>query len=521
VLTRSDLVRRALAGGTALSLGGLAGLADEAWAATPKPTRGGQLRVGAVGGGSKESLDPNVGFNESDVMRHRALFEGLVEFGKKGRIVNQLAREIAPNGDASVWTIRLRPGVVFHDGKPFTADDVIYSLKYMLDPTNKSASLTLLQPVLDPSGIERVDSGTVRLRLKQSNSLLPQVLAERTMKMFPSGATGRALDSNPVGTGPFKFQSWTRGERSLFVRNGNWSARGAFGPAYVNELLVLSITEATSRFNALLGGQLDIAADVGASLGRVAQRNSRLRVLSTPSASFTAFYMALNAAPFNDVRVRQAFRLMIDRPQIIKSVLAGRGKLGNDLSSWFDPNYASDLPQRPHDPEKAKALLKRAGRAGLHLSLATSDAAQAMLESATLFKEQAKTAGVRIDLQKVASDQYYNVYPRTPWGQTNWGGRPFASMVSYAFLEGASFNETHWVRPKFTKLFLTALRTSNAAKRKALLVDAQHLLWDDGGYIIWGFPNTIDAMTKKVKGLVGSPLRPCNFYDVSSVYLLK
>jgi len=471
-----------------------------------------------IGGGQSESLDPNVGPTEVDVFRNRAIFEGIVEFGKGGQVVNQLAEEFTPNKDASIWTIKLRKGILWHDGKPLTADDVVYTFKYFLDPKNKSLSSSLVAPTLRPSGIRKIDSRTVQLHLTKSHSLLPQVYAERTVKIFQNGATAAQLGSNPIGTGPFMFKSWKRGERSLFVRNPHWFARGAFGPTYVDSLEIIAINQPVSRVNALAAGQVDMASDIGAKLASTVAKNSKLTLVEGASAAFTEFYMDMTADPFKDNRVRTAFKLMTDRKQMVANALAGHGRLGNDLPSWFDPNYARSLPQRQHDPEQAKALLKAAGKEGLTVELVTADFAVGALESATLLVGQAKQAGVNLKLKTIPGDQYYSTYPRTPFAQSNWGGRPFVPFAQYAFVPGAPDNETRFSNGTFNNLFFAALKTTNPARRKELLVEAQKLLWNTNGYIIWGFPNGIDATSAKVKGLTPSPIRPLNYYDVTHVY---
>src|SRR5207248_3264700 len=159
-------------------------------------------------------------------------------------------------------------------------------------------------------------------------------------------------------------------------------------------LEIIAINEPVSRVNALAAGQVDVVSDIGANLAPVVSKNKKLTLVEGPSAKFTEFYMDMTADPFKDVRVRTAFKLMADRKQMVASALAGHGKLGNDLPSWFDSNYAHSIPQRQHDPEQAAALLKAAGKEGLTIELVTADFAVGALESATLLASQAKQAGV-------------------------------------------------------------------------------------------------------------------------------
>jgi peptide/nickel transport system substrate-binding protein len=221
-----------------------------------------------------------------------------------------------------------------------------------------------------------------------------------------------------------------------------------------------------------------------------------------------------------DNRVRQAFRLMVDREQIIKTVLRGYGKLGNDLFSPFDPNFAREIPQRPYDPEKAKFLLKQAGRANLVVSLYTGDAGPGMLDSSILIAQQARKVGVTIKLDKVPADQYYTLrYMKAPFESTDWGQHPLDTQVAQSLNSDAPYNETDWKRPAFDKITSEARRTLNPRKRHELWVEAQRMLWDQGGYIIWGFADYIDAYSAKVHGLKPSSVRPLGWYTFTDVYL--
>ncbi len=510
-LTRRELIGGALAGSAALSaLGALTGRAQ----AAPARIRGGRFRVGVVGSGSSETLDPNKTISEIDIVRIAQLYEGLTDFDPNGRAINRLAAGFSPNSDATVWKVALRQGVEFHDGSPFTADDVVYSLRYILDPANKTTGASSLS-FLKGENVRKLDTYTVELRLDQPLSVLPVALGERTIKIFKQGATADDLGSRPNGTGPFKFESWTRGERSLFVQNPSYRESGL---PLLGEVEIISITDATARLSALIAGQIDALSQLDFKLIAVAQGAGNVKLVEKPSGAYTAPYMRLDRDPFIDNRVRQAFRYMVDRDQIIRQVLAGHGKIGNDLPSWFDADYAREIPQRPYDPERAKALLKAAGKERLTVTLHTSDAAPAMLDSSTLIAEQAKKVGVRIVLAKHPADQYYSgPYLKVTFANTNWGGRPLVPQYQLAYLRNAVYNETEWKLSKFDRLFAKALASPDAAKRHAILGQAQRLLWNQGGMIIWGFLNNLDAVSTKVQGITPSVIRPLGYYDFRRV----
>ena len=482
-------------------------------AAQETPKRGGRLRVGMVGGGTSETLNPNRAVNEVDVARTHVLFDQLTDVGPDGEIVNVLAEEFSPNPDGTLWKIKLRSGVKFHDGSPLRAQDVVYSLRYILDPDTRSQGAKELT-FLRPQNVRAADGTTVELELDQPIVMLPAVLSSRAIYMFKEGTKDF---ERPIGTGAFKFEKWTRGERSLFSRHDDyWRS----GQPHLDELEIIAIDDASARLNALAAGQIDALAHLDPKLASVVEANPNLETLDKPSGVYTCQYMFVDTAPFDDPRVREAMRLLVDRRQIVDNALLGFGRVGNDLSNWFDTDYAGALPQREHDPDKARALLKKAGHENLNVSLATSDVAVGMLDSSTLIAEQARQAGVTVSIDKAPTDQYWSThYLQTPFGCTHWGYRPLDSQIAQGLNSDAPFNETHWKREDFDKLTNEARRTLDEGKRRELWVAAQTMLWEEGGYIIWGFLNNLDAHATRVKGFKGSVVRPLGWYAFEDVWL--
>ena len=517
-LRRRQFVQGALAGAATIGAAGLLPGLDSASAATfaaapASPTRGGRLRIGIAGGGSAETLDPNQGVGETDVARAHCLYERLVDYAPDGSLVNQLARDFSYNSDGTVWKIKVRPGVLWHDGTPLTAADVVYSMKYWINPANKTQAGTELT-FLKSNNIRALDPSTVQITLSSPNAILPSILSSRAMYIVKNGTTSFA---KPNGTGPFKFKSWTRGERSLFVRFDGYRKHN--GP-YLGELEFISINDPATRLNALSAGQVDAIVAVDPKLVSTIQANPNLRILQHNSGLWPSQFMEVDRAPFTDNRVRLAFKYMVDRKAIIDTVLLGHGLLGNDIPCPFDPDYAHEIPQRPYDPEKARFLLKQAGHAGMTVTLYTSDVYSGILDSSVVLAEQAKKVGVTINLNKVPGDQYWSsTYLKVPFEITYWGQKPLSSQFAQGFESTATFNETHWNRPDFDRLVRQARRTLDATKRHELWVAAQRLVWQDSGYLIWGFYPLIDGYSAKVHGLVPSSARNLGWYSFTDVYL--
>jgi peptide/nickel transport system substrate-binding protein len=505
-LTRAELLRRAAAGGavilgsSALSESALAGV-DALDAATPK--RGGTFRIGVSGGSTKDFIDGQNIVTRPDQARIVTGWETLVGFDRNFKLVfNGLAESIEHNKRGNVWTIRVHQGIEFHNGKTLLADDVMYSLRRLINPKLKLFGGAALKSI-DPNGMKKLDKLTVRLTLTQPDGTILDALGQYVAGIVPVGYSPNAVGAaNPnIGTGPFKLQSFTPGQQSVHVRNPNyWRS----GQPYFDKVIIIDFPDDTARVNALRGGQVDAITDVPPAQVAVVDGGGGLKVLESPSAAWTPICMRVDVEPFNDVRVRQAMRLIANRPQMVQQALSGHGKIGNDLYAPFDEAYASDLPQRKQDIEKAKSLLKAAGQEKLTVDLQSSNGAVGMNEGAQVFAQQAKAAGVTINVKILDSSTFYgDQYLKWPMSTDFWGSRNYLSQVAAGSLPSSPYNETHWPGTKdakFLALYNQAVKTVDRTKQRAIMHEMQKMEYDDGGYIIWGFSTLLDGYSTKVKG---------------------
>jgi peptide/nickel transport system substrate-binding protein len=513
-MTRREALRKAIAGGAALSAGGLlaacggssggsssgASSSSGAAAAPAKLRTGGVLRIGATGGGAKDTIDAHLPTTDPDIMRQWNMYESLAvrspDFSKLDMLV---AESIEPVGaKPNAWTVRLKDGIEFHNGKTVGADDVIFSLKRITDPKAPKTGNSSLS-YIDRDNLKKIDERTVRIPLKLTNAAFPDDLGQYFNAIVPTDYDPK----KPVGTGPFKFQSFTPGQRSVFVKNPNYWQTGR---PYADQLVIIDFTDDTARTNALLGGQVEAINNLPASQVAAIKGNPNLKVLNSPTGAWQPFTMRIDAAPFDDVKVRQAFRLIVDRDQMIQQVLSGFGSVANDLYGRYDPAYAKDLPQRKQDLEQAKSLLKSAGKEGLTVELVTAPVFQGVVEAAQVFAEQAKGAGVNVKVRKVDTGSFYDPdkYLKYPFAQDFWASRAYLAQVAQGDLPNSPFNETHWGKGKFQSLINQARGEVDDAKRADILHQAQQMQYDQGGYIIPYFSNIIDAYSAKVSGFVAA-----------------
>jgi peptide/nickel transport system substrate-binding protein len=500
-LNRRQFLRGVAATGAAAGAGGLiAACSSSTTPATTNvaPKRGGNLNIGLSGSSGADTLDPHGGLTFIDSARAQGLYQSLLQMDSRAQIQMVLAEEITAN-NPSEWIIRLHPGITFHDGKPLTAQDVIYSFRRIKTGKNKEgfpfSGNNALGP-MDLAGLKALDSRTVKVPfLSPYASFTEQLEYWYFLYIIPDGFNPDT--QKPNGTGPFVYQSFTPEQRSVFTRNPNfWQS----GLPYVDTLTIIDFPDTTSLQDALTTGQIDAASGFDgpqmAALGTV----SGVTTVPSHTGSITPFTMRVDQAPFNDVRVRQALRYLVDRPQFIDSALDGYGVVANDVFSPYDPDFDNAL-HREQDIPRAKALLKQAGHENLTVKLVTAPAATGMVAMATVLKEQASAAGVNIILDDVPTTTFLGPnYLSWTFSQDFYTYDPYLMQVSTSMLPTSPFNETHTDSPTLNSLYQQANATLDASVRKQIVYEMQTFDFNEGGYIIPAYIDSLDAYSTKITG---------------------
>jgi len=487
--------RRFLATTAGVALAGSGTFAGAARAAGAKT-----LRIAAgEADGPKGTMDPALSTADPDAARISLAFERLVILDDTFTPKPQLAKSWESNAAADVWTFHLHSGIKFQDGSPFTAKDVVYSYKRLLDPATASPAASSLS-VLDPAGIEAVDDATVRFKLKSVVVEFPSLIANRFTYILKEGQPADQIRTQGIGTGPFKVQHFVPGEDpSVFVKNEHYWRPGL---PKVDVVELRSIPDSAARIAAIASGQVDLVWDLPRIGIDSLEKNPEVKVVSVRSPFVLNLAVWTDTAPFDDVRVRRAMKYVVDREKIKRLVVGGRGQVGDDdpVAPWV--RYALDEPARKRDIAKAKALLAEAGHPnGLDLELFTSNVTPGFIELATVYQAMAGEAGINVKITKTPEGEYWdNIWLKKPFICSSWSGRGADDALSVAYLSDSKWNETHWHRPEFDKLVAEARTTVDATKRGDLYKAAQKLLRDDGGAIIPVFPDAIGATRANVSG---------------------
>jgi peptide/nickel transport system substrate-binding protein len=511
LLPRREFIKLAAAAGISTTvLGSL--LNTTALALTETPKRGGRLTVGVEATQTTDSLDPGAYNGAADILRGNAVYDMLVIRGSDLLPVPYLAESWESNKDASKWVFKLRKGVEFHNGKDFTADDVIYSFGHHIREKSESPAKAYFGQIKE---MKKLTKHTIEFTLAASNADFPIILSDTRAHMIPEGYSD--FRTTTIGTGPFKVKEFKAGSTYLFERNHNYWGSG--GP-YVDEIEYIGIGDPTARVNALLSGDIDMLLMLDAKAAPLIKRRKDMSLIQAKSGQSRILAMMLDRAPSNNKDLRMAMKYGIDREMILRNVYKGLGHIGNDHPiSPIDPYYNHDIPQRTYDPEKARYYIKKAGMENVPIDLYTSAVTgSGSIPSCEIFQESARAAGVKLNLIKSPEDTYWsNVWMKKPICTSAWDPRPVPDMMfSIAYKSGGSYNETAWSNTKFDKLLVEARGETDFKKRKAMYGEMQSMLQDDGGMIVMAFFDYLDAANKNVKGITPHSAGPLGFYQFAT-----
>jgi peptide/nickel transport system substrate-binding protein len=500
-LARRDVLQGLLAAGMVASAGTVGSVQpnSQGTAFSDTPKRGGRIRVASVSSSTADTLDPAKGALSTDYARLYMVYSGLTQFDSTLTAQPALAEEIHDSGRI-VWTFKLRKGLQFHDGKPLTPADVVYSLLRHKNPAIASKVKTIAEQFQE---VRATGPNEVQIRLTGANADLPAILATSHFLIVQDGTTEFRT---AVGTGPYRCKEFNPGVRTVGVRNPNyWKP----GKPYLDEIELVGIADESSRVNALLSGDVQLVNAVDPrSIRRVAASPDHA-VQETKSGLYTDLIMRQGVSPTGDPDFVLAMKYLLDRELTRKALFRGYATLANDQP--IHPGnryYLADLPQRPYDPERAKFLLKKAGLIGTRLVVYASPAAEGSVDMASLLQESAAGIGLNLAVNRVPADGYWsNHWMKHPLGFGNTNPRPTADLLfSTCFKSDAPWNEAAWKSEQFDQLLLAARGEADEVKRKQMYGDMQVLVHEKGGVGIPVFISLIDGYDRRLRGYGSIPI---------------
>ena len=461
-----------------------------------------------------------------------------VESSNAGRMVNDyltktgvdnvtrpaLCAKWEASEDLKTWTLYLRKDVKWHDGRQFTAEDVVWNLKHVLDPATGSSVLGLFKGFImedyetgekddkgnpkkssrlwDAQAIQKVDDFTVRLNGKSAQLAIPENLFHYPL-LIMDPASGGIHKVGANGTGAFTMVEDEVGRRQVYKPNKNYWGGGP----YVDEWQNIDLgDDAAAALSALASKQVD-----GLYLGEIAQLDA-MRQLShvqiyDVGTAYTAVARFHPQKPFDDKRVRQAMRYAIDSESVLKISYRGLGLPGEHHHVCkVHPEYAQLAPFK-QDVAKAKKLLADAGYPnGIDVEIAARPQPDWELVAVQTMVEQWKAADIRVKINVMPSTQYWDVWTKVPFGFTTWAHRPLGVMtLGLAYRTGVPWNESAFANPEFDKLLSQAEGILEVDKRREVMVKLETILQEEGNIVQPVWRSLFTFMDKRVKGFKMHP----------------
>ncbi len=490
-ITRREFISRMVALGVATTATG-ALWSSPALAAQKK---GGHFRIGKGHGQTTDNLNPGTWENGFTIAMSFAYNGYLTEIGKDGSVQPGVAESWESSADAATWSLKLRKGITFHNGKPVTPADVIASLNFHRGEGSTSAAGPLVAEVKD---IKADGANTVVISLEGGNADFPFTLSDYHMPVMP--AKGDSIDwESGIGCGAYRLDEFKPGIGTKLSRNPNhWANdRGFF-----DTIEMLALTDPNARTTALLTDDVDAIDRVDLKTVAMLKRKPGHTVHSVAGTQHYTFAMSCNQKPYDDVNVRLALKHAVNRQELVDKILLGYGVVGNDHPIGRGQRFFNkDLPQTPYDPDKAKFYLKKSGLDSLEVSLSAADAAFAgAVDAAVLFQNSAKGAGIKLNVLREPNDGYWSdVWMKKPFSAVYWSGRPVEdAMFSTAYKTGVSWNDSFWSNKRFDELLLKARAELDDSKRRSMYYEMQQIVNQDGGVIVPMFASYVFATSNKI-----------------------
>ncbi len=440
----------------------------------------------------------------------RGVCEYLTVTGPNNITRPHLLRNWEASEDLKTWTLNLRPDVTWANGRPFTADDVVWNISRLLAAETGSSVVGLMKAYMldedaegntslwDANAIEKVDDHTVRLNLKAPQIAVPEHLYHYPFLILDPEEDGRfGVGSN--GTGPFTLEEHAVGELSVLrKREGYWGR-----PAYLDEVRYVDVGEEAMAYTAAMAsGQVD-----GIYEGDVSQLDTYralpdVAIYDAVTGQTAVARVKTDTAPFDDARVRKAMRLAVDTRRLLALGHFNLGAPGEHHHvAPIHPEYAT-LPPMERDVAAARALLAEAGHAdGIDIEITCKKDPAWELQTVQAMSEMMGEAGIRVNINVVPTPQYWDNWTKVPFGFTSWGHRPLGVMaLGLAYRSGVPWNESGFSNERFDALLARAEATLDVDARREIVREIQILMQEEGPIVQPLWRATFTAYNRRVKG---------------------
>ena len=457
------------------------------------------------------------------------LYENLVTYESGSTaVVPQLARSWEVSQDRLVWTFRLRTGVRFHDGTPFNAGAMLFSLQRQYDPEHPAHKVQGAYKYWKDMGMDEVvegmeapDDSTLVIRLRQANAPFLSTLAMNFCAAVSPAAVRKFGDDyfkNPVGTGPFRFVEWRKDERIVLERfDGYWGEK-----AGVKRLLFKPIQEASVRLLELQSGAIHGLDNLVPEYIPRVKKDPNLQLLTQPGMNVGYLAMNMDKPPFDNRLVRQALNHAINKQTLVDNFYQG---LALPAKNPIPPTlwgYNDDIEAYPYDPQKARQLLAEAGFAdGFDTELWAMPVPRPYMPQpdkiAQAIQADLKAVGVRAQIRQWEWGTYLDKVSKGEHtmallGWTGDNGDPDNFLSVLLSCKGA--NLARWCDKEFDDLVMSAKRTADVAERTALYQEAQQVFKREAPWVTIAHSMVYEPVRREVQGYRIDPFGGHIFYGV-------
>ncbi|WP_174447507.1 glutathione ABC transporter substrate-binding protein GsiB [Pectobacterium carotovorum] len=466
-------------------------------------------------GSTFTSLDPYDANDSLSQTVAKSFYQGLFGFDKDMKLVNVLADSYDVSPDGLTYTVKLHPGVKFHDGSAFNAAAVKVNLDRASNPDNRLKRYNLFK-MIDKT--EAVDDLTVKITLKTPFSAFVNNLAHPAAVMISPAALkqyGKEIGFHPVGTGPYRFVAWNQTD---FVKvekfNGYWKA----GLPKLDSITWRPVVDNNTRAALLQTGEAQFAYPIPFEQAKVLEKNDKLALVASPSILHRYISMNVTQKPFDNPKVRDALNYAINKEALIKVAFSGYATPAEGpLPSSID--YSVKYHPWPYDPAKARELLKEAGYPdGFTTTLWSSHNHSTAQKVLQFTQQQLAQVGVKVQVtamdagQRAAEVEGKGVKETgvrlfyTGWsastGEADWALSPLFATASWP---PAQFNTAFYSNPQVDADLANALKTTDRTEKQKLYKDAQDKIWADAPWIFLATERLVSANSKKLTGFYVMP----------------
>lgn len=469
----------------------------------PAHAAGNVLRIGI--GSSLNMLDPMKVTIGDEYIYTNLVFNGLTRMREDLVVEPDLAESWTFSDDIKTWTFRLRRGVKFHNGQEMVAEDVVAFFRRLLDPANTAPARSQYDMI---ESVSAPDATTVVFKLNIPYGGFADILTDRQVKITPRDAVAQLM-AQPIGTGPFKFVSYTAGDRLVLARHADYFEPGM---PKLDGVELRIIPEMSVKIAALQAGDIDIVWDLPLEQVKPLSARADLRVESVPTSSWDGAIMNNIIPPFNDKRVRQAFHLAVDKKDVVELTLFGQGVETISPISPSHPFYAKDLALPKANPAAARKLLAEAGHPnGVKVAIIVPVGRPVRERLGVTLQQLAKAGGFELQVQRVPFSSFSaEVSGKVPLYVDGFFARPTVDTSLFPFLRSkASWNERlwHYSDEAVDKALDAARLSGDVAVQKKNYIEVQAALIANPPSFFAYNVNYACAYRKSVGGVKTHPMR--------------